>query len=208
MAANRLQHTGQVHPPRPDDLALTAPQLAPRLLGARIVAGDVTLELTEVEAYGGVDDPAAHAFGGPRPANRHLFGPPGTLYCYLSHGIHICANITCGPTGQAVLFRAGRIISGAGIVAARRAGRPPDRWASGPGNLGQALGWTLSDSGTVFGSPGLTLLLPDQPRPAAHGPRVGVSVAYQRPWRFWIPGDPTVSAYRRSPRVQPGRQDW
>ncbi|MFZ0529215.1 MAG: DNA-3-methyladenine glycosylase, partial [Propionicimonas sp.] len=72
------------------ELGLDAATLAPWLLGARLRAGEVTIELTEVEAYAGTGDPAAHAVGGLRPRTRDLFETPGTLYCYLSHGLHIC----------------------------------------------------------------------------------------------------------------------
>jgi DNA-3-methyladenine glycosylase len=192
------------------DLTLPADALASMLVGALLTDGGVTLRLTEVEAYSGVDDPAAHAFGGPRPRTRDLFGPPGTLYCYLSHGLHICGNVVCGTTGvgSAVLLRAGRVVSGVELVRGRRPGIPDVALARGPGNLGRAMGWTLADSGRRFAEAGLDLL----PAPASavvlSGPRVGVSVAHQRPWRFWAADDPTVSAYRPSPRIKPGHHDW
>ncbi|MEN0069479.1 MAG: DNA-3-methyladenine glycosylase, partial [Propionicimonas sp.] len=80
--------------------------------------------------------------------------------------------------------------------------------ARGPGNLGRVMGWTLADSGIRLGEAGLELLDPGCPVSFAAGPRVGVSVAHQRPWRFWIPGDPTVSAYRRSPRAVVDDRAW
>lgn len=86
------------------DLTLPAPELAPLLVGALLSDNGVTLRLTEVEAYAGADDPAAHAWSGLRPHTLDLFAEPGTLYCYRSHGLHICGNITCGPTGSAILF--------------------------------------------------------------------------------------------------------
>lgn len=191
------------------DLTLASPDLAPRLVGALVHAGPVTIQLTEVEAYAGADDPAAHAYPGPRPRTRDLFGPPGTLYCYLSHGLHICGNVVCGVAGEgsAVLLRAGRVVAGLEFARERRPGVPDDALARGPGNLGRTLGWTLADSGRRFGTDGLELL-PGSMLPVVSGPRVGVSVAFGRPWRFWAAGDPTVSAYRRSPRTVPGRHDW
>ena len=188
------------------DLTLDVLTVAPALLGAHVRVHGVTLLLTEVEAYAGTDDPAAHAYRGWRPHTRHLFEPPGTLYCYRSYGIHICANVVCGPagSGSAVLLRAGEIVDGLDIARGRRPGVPDVRLARGPGCLGQALALTLDDSGRRIGEGELELL----PRegaigPIATGPRVGVSVASRRPWRFWLAGDPTVSAYRRSPRAQP-----
>jgi DNA-3-methyladenine glycosylase len=188
------------------DLTLPAPELAPLLVGALLTDAGVTLRLTEVEAYAGADDPAAHAWSGPRPHTRDLFAEPGTLYCYRPHGLHICGNITCGPTGSAILFRAGAVVAGAELVAERRGNVDPRRWARGPGNLGRAMGWTLADSGRRFGD-SLRLELGD-PVVVMSGPRVGVSVAYQRPWRFWAQGEATVSDYRRSPRIRPGHHDW
>ena len=193
------------------DLTLAADDVAPRLLGAVVRFGPVAVRLTEVEAYAGTDDPAAHAFGGPRPRTRDLFAGPGTLYCYLSHGLHICANIVCGEVGggSAVLLRAGEVVDGLDLARMRRPHVADRALARGPGNLGRALGLGLADSGMTFGSGGLSLeAFGANPEAVASGPRVGVSVAYSRPWRFWLVGDPTVSAYRRSPRIVPGRADW
>jgi len=191
------------------DLTLPAVDLAPLLVGALLTDAGVTVRLTEVEAYAGSDDPAAHAFIGLRPRTKDLFGPPGTLYCYLSHGLHTCGNVVCGAEGggSAVLLRAGRVVAGIDIVRQRRPGVPDRALARGPGNFGRALGWTLADSGRRFAGdlelePGAAV------GPVLAGPRVGVSVAHQRPWRFWAEGDPTVSAYRPSPRITPGHLDW
>jgi DNA-3-methyladenine glycosylase len=192
------------------DLSLPAVDLAPFLVGALLTDHGVTVQLTEVEAYAGADDPAAHAFIGPRPRTRDLFGSPGTLYCYLSHGLHTCGNVVCGTDGggSAVLLRAGRVVAGLDIVRQRRPGVPDRALARGPGNFGRAMGWTLTDSGRRF-LPGDLDLEPGPPSgPVLAGPRVGVSVAHARPWRFWADGDPTVSAYRPSPRIVPGRLDW
>jgi DNA-3-methyladenine glycosylase len=192
------------------DLTMDAAELAPLLIGASVSDGGVTLRLTEVEAYAGAEDPAAHAYPGPRPRTRDLFGPPGTLYCYLSHGLHICGNLVCGTSGggSAVLLRAGRVIAGVERARSRRPGVPDVALARGPGNLGRAMGWTLADSGRRVGADGLVLAAGEPSGTVASGPRVGVSVAYGRPWRFWEEAEPTVSAYRRSPRIVPGRHDW
>lgn len=190
----------------PVDLTSDVLTLAPALLGARLRVGEVTLRLTEVEAYRGAEDPAAHAYRGWRPHTRHLFEAPGTLYCYRSYGIHICANLVCGPagSGSAVLLRAGEVIDGLDVARARRPGVPDVRLARGPGCLGQALALTLDDSGRRFGEPGLELLPGLEPiGPVMTGPRVGVSVAARRPWRFWLAGEPSVSSYRPSPRLRP-----
>jgi DNA-3-methyladenine glycosylase len=192
------------------DLTLPAVDLAPLLVGALLTDGGVTVRLTEVEAYAGADDPAAHAFIGPRPRTLHLFGPAGTLYCYLSHGLHTCGNVVCGTErgGSAVLLRAGRVVAGLDLVRERRPGVADEALARGPGNFGRALGWTLADSGRSFGAGDLELEPGIAASTVVAGPRVGVSVAHQRPWRFWAEGDPSVSAYRPSPRIVPGHLDW
>jgi len=93
-------------------------------------------------------------------------------------------------------------------VRQRRPGVPDRALARGPGNFGRALGWTLADSGRRFADGDLELERAEPSGPVLAGPRVGVSVAHQRPWRFWSEGDPTVSTYRPSPRIVPGHLDW
>ena len=187
---------------------------ARRLLGAVLAVGPVRARIVETEAYGGpLDGPwpdaAAHSYRGPTPRNAVMFGPPGRLYTYRSHGIHVCANVSCGPDGvaAAVLLRAAVIDAGHGIATARRGAVPDTALARGPGNLCSALGITMDHNGTdlfAAGSPvRLTLSAMTLGEPCAldSGPRVGVTQAADRSWRFWVPGDPAVSAYRRSPRA-------
>lgn len=140
-----------------------------------------------------------------------MFGTPGRLYTYRSHGIHVCANVVCGPDGTAaaVLLRAGQVIAGLD-AARRRRGAVPDRaLARGPGNLCSALGITMSDNGIdLFDEQGAIRLELGAGESVAHGPRVGVSQAADRQWRFWLPDVPEVSAFRRSPRApEPGQSD-
>ena len=134
-----------------------------------------------------------------------MYGPPWHLYVYRSYGIHWCANVVTGPTEQAaaVLIRAGAVVSGLEVARGRRGDVADHRLARGPGNLARALGITGEDLGTAVLEPeGVTLgpAVPD-PGPISAGPRVGVSRAADVPWRFWLEGDRTVSAYRRSPRA-------
>ena len=206
----------------------TDPVTAARLLlGATLITGagitgGVTARIVEVEAYGGSPDgpwpdPAAHSYRGPTVRNAVMFGPPGRLYTYRSHGIHVCANISCGPDGTAaaVLLRAAVIECGTGEARARRGPMVAEpALARGPGNLCSALAITMEHNGVdVFGaeSPVRVRFADPAGDPVADpvcGLRVGVSVAADRPWRFWLAGHPEVSAYRRSPRAaRPGAGD-
>jgi len=190
---------------------------ARRLLGAVITARGVSARIVEVEAYGGPSegpwpDAAAHSYRGLSVRNAVMFGPPGRLYTYRSHGIHVCANVSCGADGiaAAVLLRAAVIESGEHIARQRRGPAvAPRALARGPGNLCAAMAITMADNGSdVFDrrSP-VTVELAGTVDEAA-GPRVGVSRAADRSWRLWIPGCPEVSAYRRSPRAPgPGGSD-
>ncbi len=112
--------------------------------------GGVVIRITEVEAYGGSDDAASHAFRGKTNRNAVMFGPPGHLYVYLSYGIHCCANVVCGPEGiaTAVLLRAGTAVEGESTIRSRRGeGVPAARLLDGPGKLCQALGIDRSFDG-------------------------------------------------------------
>ena len=190
---------------------------AHRLLGATLTGRDVRAVVVEVEAYGGVPDgpwpdAAAHSYRGRSPRNSVMFGPPGRMYTYRSHGIHICANVSCGPDGTAaaVLLRAAAIEDGFDVARARRGDAVrPVALARGPGNLCSALGITMADNGIDLFDPdsSVTLTLNEGQNSVA-GPRVGVSQAADRPWRLWLGGRPEVSAYRRSPRAPaPGTSD-
>lgn len=193
---------------------LTAARL---LLGARLTGRGVTATIVEVEAYGGPadgpwPDAAAHSFGGPGVRNAVMFGPPGRLYTYRSHGIHVCANVACAADGvaAAVLLRAAVIDTGHDTARARRGPSMTEAaLARGPGNLCSALGITMDDNGSDLFDPSAPVRVTlAELRVGQSGPRVGVSKAADRPWRMWLPGHPEVSAYRRSPRAPiPGDSD-
>ncbi|WP_344785483.1 DNA-3-methyladenine glycosylase [Gordonia caeni] len=179
---------------------------ARELLGAVIVGHDgVQARITEVEAYNGPDDPASHAFRR-TPRSELMYGPPDRLYVYRIHGHH-CANVVTSAEGQgaAVLLRAGEIVTGHDAARARRGDVTDQVLGRGPGNLAKALGITMTDLDTdLLEPPGIVLHRPESPVSAeriAVGPRVGVRLAADRPWRFWIDGDPSVSAYRRHARA-------
>jgi len=196
--------------------ARDAVEVAPELLGAVLSRdseeGRVSVRLTEVEAYRGVgEDPGSHAFRGRRARNATMFGPAGRLYAYFTYGMHTCANIVCAEEGTSagVLLRAGEVVEGADLARRRRGAAVRDRdLARGPARLAVALGIPLADDGAALDAAPYGLVLPETPLalPAA-GPRVGVSgpggSGELFPWRFWIPGDPTVSPYRAHvPRVR------
>ncbi|ORB86690.1 3-methyladenine DNA glycosylase [Mycobacterium kansasii] len=190
---------------------------ARRLLGATLAGRGVSGIVVEVEAYGGVPDgpwpdAAAHSYRGLSGRNLVMFGPPGRLYTYRSHGIHVCANVSCGPDGTAaaVLLRACVVEAGVGAARSRRGELVrAAALARGPGNLCSALGITMDDNGIDLFDPVSPVRLQlNDPLTALSGPRVGVSQAADRPWRLWGAGRPEVSAYRRSPRAPaPGASD-
>ncbi|MFC3965748.1 DNA-3-methyladenine glycosylase [Nocardia jiangsuensis] len=198
---------------RVQELVTDPPTAARRLLGATLWSGPVGLRIVEVEAYGGDQagpwpDPASHSARGRTARNAVMFGPAGALYVYLSYGMHMCANVTTGPDGTAgaTLLRSGEVLAGLDVARSRRpAARTDAALARGPGNLGSALGLSLADYGTDLTDPATSIRLelgPPLPDAAvAAGPRVGVSLAADVPWRFWLPDSPAVSAYRRSPRA-------
>jgi DNA-3-methyladenine glycosylase len=260
-----------------DFLARPAREVAPDLLGCVLeretAEGVVAVELTEVEAYEGLSDPASHSYRGRTPRNAIMWGPPGFAYVYFTYGMHYCVNAVCETAGTsaAVLIRAGRVIAGEQLARQRRQRRPspgpasssqpgpspfsqpgpspslprgpasspaapdggrpdevpwrevPDRdLARGPARLCQALAVTRAENGLdlcdpasplrLYPAPGPRVVASGQsgagkqapsantgPEPAARisvGPRVGVTAALDAPLRFWLTGDPTVSAYR------------
>jgi DNA-3-methyladenine glycosylase len=181
-------------------------EAARMLLGWHLTANGVTVRLTEVEAYSGLGaDPASHAHRGRTPRNAVMFGPAGLLYVYQIYGMYRCLNIVCGEEGvaAAVLLRAGEVVDGLGCARERRPAAKTDRaLAAGPAKLTGVLGLDKTAYGTsvVDGSGPLTVSPPPEPVPPGlieAGPRVGVTAAHDVAWRFWIRGDPTVSAYRR-----------
>lgn len=191
--------------------------VAPELLGCHISHAGVTVRLTEVEAYDGSNDPGSHAFRGPTPRTQVMFGEPGGLYAYFTYGMHWCANLVCGSVGSAsaVLLRAGEVVEGLDVARSRRP-RALDRdLARGPARLAQALALGRDQNGLDTCATDSVFVVRAGVRDASsgsacarvrRGPRVGVNgrggdeAAY--PWRFWLEGEATVSAYRAG-KVRP-----
>jgi DNA-3-methyladenine glycosylase len=195
-------------------------------LTTRTPDGVVSLRLTEVEAYDGATDPGSHAYRGPNRRNATMFGEPGRLYVYRHLGLHHCVNVVCGPEGEAsaVLVRAGEVVDGADLARSRRLAsgvvRTDRDLARGPARLAVALGLDLSADGVDVTDPDGDVVLARplaepsplvEPTPLVEpvvtpavrtGPRVGVSGdggrADLHPWRLWLDGEPTVSAYRKA----------
>jgi DNA-3-methyladenine glycosylase len=127
-----------------------------------------------------------------------MFGPAGHLYVYFTYGMHFCCNVVCGPEGRAsaVLLRAGEVVDGLEVARERRL-RSSDRdLARGPARLCQSLGIDRRHNGADLATGEPQLILGRPPEEVSTGPRVGLRLAPDRPWRFWATGDPTVSAYR------------
>ncbi|WP_217134791.1 DNA-3-methyladenine glycosylase [Leucobacter chinensis] len=198
-------------------------EVAPRVLGTRLTidspSGQVTLRITEVEAYHGVGvpgpyDAGSHSKDRKTDRNASMFGEPGHAYVYLNYGMHYALNLVCSPSGIAsgVLVRSAEIVEGTDLAIARRLEKRGSRslstpiahaaLAKGPGNLAAALGITREthDGLDLFAAP--FHLEPPSPSPTASimsGPRVGVAGhagGSDFAWRFWFSGDPTVSAFR------------
>lgn len=183
-----------------------APDLLGRTLVRRTPDGPIALRLTEVEAYDGESDPGSHAYRGRTARNATMFGPPGHAYVYFIYGMWFSLNAVCSPEGQAsgVLLRAGEILTGADLAAARRPkARNTNELAKGPARLATALDIdrTLDGADLCAGGDAPLTLLHGRPPATAqvrNGPRTGVGGdGADHPWRYWIDGDPTVSPYRR-----------
>lgn len=176
--------------------------VAADLLGCRLVhdapEGRVVGRIVEVEAYEGPEDLAAHSSRGRTPRNATMFGPPGHLYVYLIYGLHHCVNVVCGPGAkpEAVLLRAAAIEEGIDLARLRRGAVADRRLASGPGNVGRTFGFDRTHDGSDLLT-GTIRIEPGFPAgPIRSGRRIGIGYAAawaERPYRYWIDGDPHVS---------------
>jgi DNA-3-methyladenine glycosylase len=172
---------------------------ARELVGCRLFFAGVGGVIVETESYDR-DDPACHAHVGLTKRTGVLFGPPGHAYVYLSYGIHSLVNFVCEGEDEAaaVLIRALEPTTGLEMMRARRpAARTDLDLCSGPGKLTEALGITLADNGDRLDRAPFALFAPDgQPQQVVTSPRVGITKAVERPWRFSAAGSPYVSRPR------------
>jgi DNA-3-methyladenine glycosylase len=174
-----------------------------KVLVRRTASGVTAGMIVEAEAYIGEDDPACHAAPGPTTRNAPLYGPPGRAYVYLNYGIHHLVNAVTEAEGNpaAVLIRALEPLDGIALMQrrrGRRAGMDASDLCRGPGNLSRALGIALNDNRLDLVTSPLTIqdwgLTIDH---VSRGPRIGIRVGTDRPWRFWATGHPAVSGSRQ-----------
>ncbi len=174
--------------------------VARELIGCRLFFGGVGGTIVETESYER-DDPACHAYVGLTDRTEVLFGPPGLAYVYLSYGIHSLLNFVAEPEGDAaaVLIRALEPTAGLEAMRERRGDRPDGELCSGPGKLTEALGIGLERNGADLSRDPFLILGPEGPPPAVvTGPRIGITKAVDRPWRFSAAGSRFVSRPRPS----------
>ena len=179
------------------DTLVVARELLGALLCRRSPDGEPLWgRIVETEAYVGESDPACHGAAGLTPRTRVLYGPPGRTYVYLNYGVHYLLNAVTEREGfpAAVLIRAIHPGGGLDRMQANRRGKGGRLLTAGPGRLTQALGIRLEDNDRSLGSPSLQIRSDGAPgERVACGPRIGIRKGLERPWRFWLSGDPYVS---------------
>ena len=170
-------------------------EVAPELIGATLLVDGVGGTIVELEAYDH-EDPAAHGFGNRRTArNASMFLPGGHAYVYRSYGIHWCLNFVCGDEGEAsaVLIRALEPTSGLDVMRRRRRLEDVRLLCAGPGRLCQALGVTREHDGLPLDRPPFVLTARGGDVELVTGPRIGITKAVDRPWRYGLAGSRFVS---------------
>jgi DNA-3-methyladenine glycosylase len=174
-------------------------EVAPDLIGATLLFKGSGGRIVEVEAYHHTD-PAAHSFRGPTARNAVMFGPPGYAYVYRSYGIHWCLNFVCEPKGSAsaVLIRALEPTKGLPAMRRRRGLADPRLLCAGPGRVCQALGITAAHNGLALDELPFRLLARTVETAVVAGPRIGITKAAEKPWRYGLKDSAFLSKPFRS----------
>jgi DNA-3-methyladenine glycosylase len=177
-----------------DFFARSVHEVAPGLIGVTLLVGGVGGVIVEVEAYD-QEDPASHGFRGRTARNASMFGPPGCAYVYRSYGVHWCLNFVCDEPGRAdaALIRALEPTHGLERMRARRGVEADRALCSGPGKLCQALGLTRDHDGLALDEPPFELLARKGSPEIATGPRIGITHAAERTWRYALAGSRFLS---------------
>lgn len=148
--------------------------------------------ITETEAYGSKNDPASHAFNGITNRNSVMFGDVGKAYVYFVYGMHHCMNVTArSPTTEAgaVLIRSLLPVEGIAIMIGFYNVKNKLNLANGPGKLTKALDINRSHNGINLADLRSTLHIEDGivPKKVVSTPRIGISRATEKCWRYAIP---------------------
>ena len=176
--------------------------VAPELIGATLLFNGVGGRIVEVEAYHHTD-PAAHSFRGLTVRNAVMFGPPGFAYVYRSYGIHWCLNFVCEPKGSAsaVLIRALEPTAGIARMRRRRGVSEERLLCSGPGRVCEALAITGAHNGLALDKAPFEIFVRAEPVEVVAGPRIGITKAAEKPWRYGLKGSRFLSKPLRSPVI-------
>ena len=177
-----------------DFFARSVHEVAPELIGSTLLFDGVGGTIVEVEAYD-QDDPASHGFRGRTARTASMFGPAGHAYVYRSYGIHWCLNLVCAEESraEAALVRALETTRGLEAMRERRGMEAVRTLCSGPGKLCQALGITRAQDGLSLDEPPFELLASDLGPELVVGPRIGITRAAEKPWRYGLAGSPFLS---------------